>query len=133
MATLGIRIVSLSPGAIVFEMPFDTRFTQQDGFLHAGIVSTALDSACGYAALSLMAPDAEVLTVEFKSNFLAPARGELFVFRAEVLKPGRTLTVSEAKAFGVVEPGDNAEEKLIASMTATLMTMPARKLKVMTS
>lgn len=122
MATIGARIVALAPGAIVLEAPFDPRFAQQHGFLHAGILSTALDSACGYAAFSLMAAEAEVLTVEFKTNLLAPAAGERFLFRAEVLKPGRTITVAEAKAYAL--NGD--QHKLVATMTGTLMAVVGR-------
>jgi len=119
MRTLAVRIALLEPGSITLEMPFDEAFTQQHGFLHAGIVTTALDSACGYAAFSLMPAGAAVLTVEFKTNLLAPAQGERFVFRGEVLKPGRTLTVCEGRAFAV----SGGVEKLIASMTGTLMTI----------
>lgn len=123
MQTLGIAISHLEPGAIDLEMPFREEFTQQHGFLHAGIVSTALDSACGYAAFSLMEVDAAVLTVEFKTNLLAPARGERFLFRGEVLRPGRTLTVCEGRAYGVV----GSETTLIASMTGTLMAVHGRE------
>ena len=75
METLGVHIAELQPGRIVLEMPYAAEFTQQHGFLHAGIVATALDSTCGYAGFSLMPMDAAVLTVEFKTNLLAPAKG----------------------------------------------------------
>jgi uncharacterized protein (TIGR00369 family) len=123
METLGVRIAGLEPGRIVLEMPYAAEYTQQHGFLHAGIVATGLDSACGYAGFSLMAKDAAVLTVEFKTNLLAPAKGQRFIFIGEVLKPGRTLTVAEAKAFAI----DGENEKLIASMTATLMALTGRE------
>jgi uncharacterized protein (TIGR00369 family) len=87
--------------------------------MHAGIMTTALDSACGYAAFSLMPADAAVLTVEFKTNLLAPAKGESFTFRAQVIKPGRTLTVCDARAFAM----ENGQERLIATMTGTLMAI----------
>jgi uncharacterized protein (TIGR00369 family) len=119
MQTLGVQINSLSPGRIELEMPFDAAFTQQHGFLHAGIVTTALDSACGYAAYSLMPLQASVLTVEFKTNLMSPAQGERFLFRAGVLKAGRTLIISEGKAWAVRD----GQEKLIAAMTATLMAV----------
>lgn len=122
MATLGITIHALEPGRVTLAMPYDAALTQQHGFLHAGVVSTALDSACGYAAFSLMQADAAVLTAEFKINLLAPAAGERFLFRGVVLKPGRTLTVAEGRAFAL----DGGAEKLIASMTATLMTLQGR-------
>ncbi len=120
MQTLGIEIARLAPGEIDLTMPYRPAYTQQHGFLHAGIVATALDSACGYAAFSLMPADAAVLTVEFKINLVAPAKGERFVFRAHVVKPGRTLTLCDARAFALANAGD---ERLIASMTATLMSL----------
>ncbi len=120
MATLGIEIAWLSPGEVELTMPYAAAYTQQHGFIHAGIVATALDSACGYAAFSLMPANAGVLTVEFKTNLLAPAQGQRFLFQAKVLKPGKTLTFCEAKAFA--EDGA-AEPRLVASMTATLMAI----------
>ena len=82
MATLGIEIAELKAGEIELRMPYAVGYTQQHGFIHAGIITTALDTACGYAAFSLMPDDAAVLTVEFKTNLLAPARGDYFLFRA---------------------------------------------------
>jgi acyl-coenzyme A thioesterase PaaI-like protein len=79
-----------------------------------------LDSACGYAAFSLVPHDAEMLTVEFKTNLLAPAKGEYFIFRGRVVKPGRTITVCEAQAFAV---DDGGEKRLVATMTGTLMAL----------
>lgn len=124
MKTLGVRIVRADAGFAELEMPYSQEFTQQHGFLHAGIVSTVLDSACGYAAFSLMSADAAVLTIEFKINLMAPASGERFLFRAEVTKPGRTITVSDGKAYAVTAGGD---EKLIATMTGTLMAVVGRE------
>ena len=123
MATLGIEMVHLEPGEIHLSMPLDPAFTQQHGFVHAGIITTALDSACGYAAFTLMPPDAAVLTVEFKTNLLAPAKGDRFVFRAHVIKPGRTLTICEARALAL----EGSKEKLIATMTGTLMAVTGRQ------
>jgi uncharacterized protein (TIGR00369 family) len=120
MATLGIEISRLSPGEVELTMPYAAGYTQQHGFVHAGIVATALDSACGYAAFSLMPANAGVLTVEFKTSLLSPARGQRFIFQAQVVKPGKTLTFCEAKAFA--EDGA-AEPRLVASMTATLMAI----------
>jgi uncharacterized protein (TIGR00369 family) len=119
MATLGIEITDLKPGAVELRMPYAAAYTQQHGFIHAGIITTALDSACGYAAFSLMPDDAAVLTVEFKTNLIAPARGDYFLFRAVVVKPGRTITVCDARAFAA----DDGKEKLIATMTGTLMAL----------
>jgi uncharacterized protein (TIGR00369 family) len=120
MQTLGAEIVRLSPGEIELAMPYAPAFTQQHGFLHAGIISTVLDSACGYAAFSLMPAESAVLTVEFKTNLLAPAKGEHFAFRAQVVKPGRTLTVCDARAFS---RNDDGKERLIATMTGTIMAV----------
>ena len=119
MRTLAVEIARLEPGEITLTMPYAAAYTQQHGFIHAGILATTLDSACGGAAFSLMPADAAILTVEFKLNLLAPARGDRFVFRGNVVKPGRTLTVCEARAFALT--GD--EEMLIASMSATLMAL----------
>jgi uncharacterized protein (TIGR00369 family) len=123
MATLGIEISDLKAGEIELRMPYAAAYTQQHGFMHAGIITTALDSACGYAAFSLMPDDAAVLTVEFKTNLLAPAQGDYFLFRARVLKPGRTITVCDAQAFGV----EKGKEKLVATMTGTLMALFGRE------
>jgi uncharacterized protein (TIGR00369 family) len=117
MATLGIEIADLKPGEIELRMPYAIAYTQQHGFVHAGIITTALDTACGYAAFSLMPDDAAVLTVEFKTNLVAPACGDYFLFRASVLKPGRTITVCDAQAFAAEE----GKEKLVATMTGTLL------------
>lgn len=123
MRTLGIKLNQVGPGTVELEMPYDPAFTQQHGFLHAGIVSTVLDSACGYAAFSLMPADAAVLTIEFKINLLSPARGERFVFRGAVIKPGRTITVADGQAFAISQDG---AEKLIATMTGTMMAVIGR-------
>lgn len=122
MRTMGISIADLSPGHIVLEMAHNDALTQQHGFLHAGIVSTALDSACGYAGFSLMPPEAAVLTAEFKINLLNPADGERFRFVADVVKPGRTLTICEARAYAL----KGQKEKVVATMTATLMALVGR-------
>ena len=123
MQTLGIAIARLEPGELELTMHYDSSYTQQHGFVHAGIVTTALDSACGYAAFSLMPADAAVLTVEFKTNLLAPAKGDRFRFHSRVVKPGRTITVCEAHAFAVE---GSSEEKLIATMSGTLMAVFGR-------
>lgn len=122
MRTLGISIARLEAGEIDLSMPYSQTWTQQNGFVHAGIITAGLDSACGIAAFTLMPANCDVLTVEFKTNLLAPAKGDRFVFRARVVKPGRTLTVCEAQAFA--EHG--GAENLIATMTGTLMALPRR-------
>ncbi len=124
MATLGARLAEVAPGRVVVTMAHRAELTQQHGFLHAGIVSTALDSACGYAGYSLMPADAAVLTIEFKINLLAPARGPLFRFEGLVTKAGRTISVVDGRAFQSIE--DGAEPSLFATMTATVMTLRDR-------
>jgi uncharacterized protein (TIGR00369 family) len=119
MRTLGISILRLEPGEVDLAMTYSAQFTQQNGFVHAGIITAGLDNACGIAAFSLTPAGSDILTVEFKTNLLAPAKGERFVFRAHVVKPGRTLTVCEARAFA--QSGD--AETLIATMTGTLMAL----------
>ncbi|WP_128923301.1 PaaI family thioesterase [Bradyrhizobium guangxiense] len=122
MRTLGVVIVRFGPGEAELAMLHSPEFTQQNGFIHAGIVTAGLDNACGVAAFTLMPCEADILTVEFKTTLLAPARGERFVFKAEVVKPGRTLTFCEAKAFAEHE----GKSTLIATMTGTLMAMLPR-------
>ncbi|KNZ33984.1 MAG: phenylacetic acid degradation protein [Methylibium sp. NZG] len=124
MQTLGATLKSVAPGAVVIAMAHHASLTQQHGFIHAGMLATALDSACGYAAFTLMPPDAAVLTIEFKVNLLAPARGPLFRVEGLVLKPGRTITVVEGRALQ--HGADGNEAKLVATMTATIMTVLGR-------
>jgi uncharacterized protein (TIGR00369 family) len=125
MATLGATLEVADAGRIVIVMPHRPELTQQHGFVHAGIVSTALDSACGYAAFSLMPADAAVLTIEFKVNLLAPARGPWFRFEGLVVKAGRTISVVEGRAW---QHEAGAPESLCATMTATVMTVQGRGL-----
>jgi uncharacterized protein (TIGR00369 family) len=125
MSTIGARLARVAPGETVVELPFRADLTQQHGFLHAGIVATIVDSACGYAALTLMPPDAAVLTAEYKVNLVAPAAGDAVVARATVLKAGRTLTVVRGDAFAVKA----GAEKLVATMLATVMTVRERGIR----
>ena len=122
MATLGASLGDIGPGRVVIELAWAAGLSQQHGFLHAGMVATALDSACGYAGFTLMPPDAGVLTIEFKINLLAPAKGQRFRMVGQVIKPGRTVTVTEGRAYAI----DGGTEKLIATMGATLMTITGR-------
>lgn len=124
MSTIGARMTLVTPGIVEIEMGYDESLTQQHGFLHAGIISTALDSACGYAAYSLMPSDAAVLTIEFKINLLAPGRGSRFLFRGAVTKPGRTIMVADGQAYAYQDEG---EAKLVATMTGTLMAVIGRE------
>ena len=123
MATIGAALVSVEAGQVTIELAWAQALTQQHGFLHAGIVATALDSACGYAGSSLMPADAAILTIEYKINLLAPARGQRFRMEGVVLKPGRTITVAEGRAYAI----DDGREKLVATMNATLMAVFGRE------
>ena len=123
MRTLGISIARLEAGEVELSMPYSPQLTQQNGFVHAGIITAGLDTACGIAAFTLMPAGSDILTVEFKTNLLAPAKGKRFSFRASVIKPGRTLTVCEAQAFATLDDA----ETLIATMTGTLMALPRRE------
>jgi len=123
MRTLGFCIARMEPGEVDLAMDYSPALTQQNGFVHAGVITAGLDTACGIAAFTLMPAGSDILTVEFKTNLLAPANGTRFVFRAEVIKPGRTLTIAEARAFALRDGG----EHLIATMTGTLMAMPRRE------
>lgn len=122
LTTLGITLARIEPGTLELRMPYDVKFSQQNGFLHGGIISAGLDTACGLASYTLMPANADILTVEFKINLLAPAKGQTFRFVGHVIKPGRTLVVSEGRAYAV----EGEREKLIATMSATMMTMVQR-------
>ena len=124
MATIGIAIVEVGAGKVVLAMPHRADLTQQHGFQHAGIVATGLDTACGYAAFTLMPAEAGVLTIEFKVNLLAPARGPQLTFEGTVTKAGRTISVVDGRAWE--SAGDGKERKLVATMTATVMTITGR-------
>jgi uncharacterized protein (TIGR00369 family) len=122
MTTIGAEMTQIAPGAVEIAMPYRADLAQQHGFLHAGVISMIVDSACGYAALSLMPGDTGVLTVEYKVNFIAPAAGERFVARGRVTKPGRTLTVCVGDVFAQ----QDGEERLIATMLTTMMAIRDR-------
>jgi uncharacterized protein (TIGR00369 family) len=122
MKTIGASLGAIEPGRVVIELPHSPALTQQHGFLHAGMIATALDSACGYAAFTLMPADAGILTIEYKINLVAPGKGQRFRMEGLVIKPGRTITVVEGRAFAI----DEGKEKLIATMTATEMTITGR-------
>lgn len=123
METLGAELTRISQGVVEIELPFDMKLTQQHGILHAGVISAALDSACSYAAYTVIAPDASLLTIEFKVNLMSPGRGERFLFRGEITKPGSTIIVADGRGYAV---GDGPA-KLIASMTSTLMVVRGRE------
>lgn len=117
MHTLGAEILLVRPGEVHLVLPFGDHLTQQHGFAHAGALTTLADSGCGYAALSLMAPGDEVLSVEFKVNLLAPGVGERFVAECRVVRPGRTLTVCAADVFA----DRNGERTHVSVMQATMI------------
>lgn len=125
MRTIGATLMLVGEGVVEISMASRDDLTQQNGFLHAAVVTALLDSACGYAALSRMPPIADVVSVEFKVNLLAPAVGERFVARARVKRAGRTLTVTDADCFAIRDGGN---ETLVATMLGTMMQMrpPAR-------
>jgi uncharacterized protein (TIGR00369 family) len=118
--TLGVTMTEVDPGRVVLEMPRDPRFGQQFGYTHAGALTTLADTACGYAALTRMAADREVLTVDFTANFLAPAAGGLFRATATVLRAGRTIVVTRGDVHAVDPDGAS---RLVAAMQATMMAV----------
>ena len=118
MGLIGAEVSRVEPGLVEIMLPYRPDLAQQHGYLHAGIVTTIADSACGYAAYSLMPPESEVLSVEFKVNLLRPAKGATFVALAEVVKAGKTLTVVRADVFGVDHEG---QRELMATMLGTMI------------
>lgn len=122
MKTLGMTLERVDKGEVDIAFTHRDDLTQQHGFLHAGVIATALDSACGYAAFSMMPEEAVVLSVEFKTNLMRPAKGERFVARARVVKPGRTITFCEASAFAITAD----KETLIATMSGSMMAVYGR-------
>jgi uncharacterized protein (TIGR00369 family) len=123
MGVIGGELTRVEPGVVEITLPYRADLTQQDGYVHAGIVTAIADTACGYAAYSLMPPESQVLAVEFKVNLLRPAKGDKFLARAEVIKPGRTLTVVRADVFAMI---GKDEWQLVATMQGTMMRLPRR-------
>lgn len=119
MGLIGARLAKIAPGEVAIELKYRADLTQQDGFLHAGVVSTIADSAGGYAAYTLMPAESRVLSTEYKMHFLAPAQGERFVATGKVVKSGRTLTICELR----VESVDGPRRTLCAYGTQTLICM----------
>ena len=121
MELIGGELTLVEPGVVEISLAYRPDLTQQHGYVHAGVITTIADSACGYAAYTLMPPDSDVLAVEFKVNLLRPAKGEMFVARAEVIKPGKTLTVVRAD----VAAREGSEKwMLVATMLGTMMRLP---------
>jgi uncharacterized protein (TIGR00369 family) len=119
MKTIGAHLVKVAPGEAEIELPYSKAVTQQHGFIHAGIVSTIADNACGFAAYALMPADSDILGVENKINFLAPAKGERFVAIGRVIKAGRTLAVCSGEVWAY----NSGEKTLVAVMQTTMMTV----------
>lgn len=119
MSTIGAEMISVGRGSVAIRFPFSSKLTQQNGYVHAGAVTSIMDSACGYAALTVAPEGADVLSVEFKVNLLAPGIGESFVARASVKRAGKRLAVCTADTFAARA----GQEKLIATMLATMMNI----------
>jgi len=119
MALIGGELTRVEPGVIEITLPYRTDLTQQHGYIHAGVITTIADSACGYAAYTLMPQGSDVLAVEFKVNLMRPAKGETFVARAEVIKSGRTLTVVRADVHALT----GEQRELVAIMQGTMMRL----------
>jgi uncharacterized protein (TIGR00369 family) len=122
MALIGARLTEVVPGSCTVELPMRDDLTQQHGFAHGGVIGMIADNAGGYSAFTLMPADASVLTVEYKVNMLAPARGERLVAVGTVVKPGRTLSVVRADVFAY----EGARQTLVATMQQTLMVMQGK-------
>ncbi|MBX9469598.1 PaaI family thioesterase [Rhizobium sp. WL3] len=123
METLGAELTRISPGVVEIELEYDRKLTQQHGFLHAGVISAALDTACSYAAYTVIEQEASLLTIEFKVNLMSPGRGERFLFRSEITKPGSNIIVADGRGYALTD----GPAKLIASMTSTMMVIRGRE------
>jgi uncharacterized protein (TIGR00369 family) len=119
MNLIGASLSRVEPGVVEINLPYRADLAQQHGYLHAGIVTTIADSACGYAAYSLMPTGSEVVSVEFKVNLLRPAKAETFLATAEVIKSGKTLTVVRADVVGIT----GEQRELVATMLGTMMCL----------
>jgi len=122
MKTFGAELGDVRPGFSEIRLPFDAKLTQQHGFIHAGVVSAIVDTAGGYAAFSLYEPGDGVLTVEFKINLMAPAEGDLMIARGQVIRPGKTLTVTTGEVIAIKD----GEETPCALMQQTIMRIVGR-------
>ena len=123
METLGAELSRVSSGVVEIELEYDRKLTQQHGFLHAGVISAALDTACSYAAYTVTTPEVSLLTIEFKVNLMSPGRGERFLFRGEITKPGSNIIVADGRGYALTD----GPAKLIASMTSTMMVIRGRE------
>lgn len=123
MRTIGARLTKVVAGSTEIELSFRDDLSQQHGYLHAAVVTAIVDSACGYAALSLTPAGKEVLTIEYKINFAAPAAGERMIARGRVIRPGRTVTLCAGDVFAL----SNTDEKLVATMLATMIVIDGER------
>ena len=136
MSTIGATIESIAPGEVTIKLPFKEGLSQQDGFIHAGVITTIVDSACGYAAMTLMPDDARVLTIEFKSNFASPAIGDFFIASGKIVKSGKTIMIASGDVYAyknskeiddsneVINRVINKDEgKLVSLMQASMMVI----------
>jgi len=123
MATLGASLDAVRDGEVEIVLPFSAALTQQHGFIHAGAVTTIVDTACGFAALTKMPDDAAVLTTEFKVNLMSPAKGERLRAKGRVVRAGKTLMVCLGEVFAEDGGKDNMKSKQVALMTATMMVV----------
>jgi uncharacterized protein (TIGR00369 family) len=119
MKTIGASLVKIAPGEVVIEFSYDPSLAQQHGYIHAGVLTTVVDSACGYAAYTLMPADSEVLSIEYKVNFMSPARGETFKGIGKVLRSGRTITVCSGDVVAV----EGCKERVVATMLAPMISV----------
>ena len=120
MALIGARLTRIAPGRCEIELPYREDLTQQKGYLHGGIIGMIADTACGYAAYSLMPASASLVTVEYKINILAPGRGERLLARADVIRSGRTLSITRGEVYAE----QSGAQTLCAVMQQTLMMLP---------
>ncbi|MBL0371811.1 PaaI family thioesterase [Rhizobium sp. KVB221] len=123
MTLIGAELTRIQQGIVEIELPYNVALTQQHGFLHAGVIAAALDSACTYAAYTMIDADVSILTIEFKVNLMSPGKGDRFLFRGEITKPGSNIIVADGRAYAI---GDGPA-KLIASMTGTKMAIRGRE------
>ena len=125
MQLLGAELTHIARGEVDITLPFWADLVQQHGFLHAGVSAAIADSACGYAALSLMPADSAVLSVEFKVNMLAPAKGTKFVARGRIVRAGTTITVVRGEVFAFADDGTS---KVVMELLGTMMAVQGRGL-----
>src|SRR5271168_78563 len=122
LAHLGAKLTAIGPGLVEIRARFSAELTQQHGYFHAGVSGAIADSACGYAAYTLMAKDASVLTVEYKMNLLAPAQGEELIARGRVVRSGKTLKICAADVYAM----RGGEEVHCATMLSTVMSLAGK-------